>query len=59
MGFHLRERQQAARDADAYVELIAPQRESTYTKADYLRIGIASRWMGSFWKRTEAQKNRN
>lgn len=34
---------EAARDADAYVELIAPQRESTYTKADYLRIGIASK----------------
>ena len=34
---------EAARDADAYVELLAPQRESTYTKADYLRIGIASK----------------
>ena len=36
---------EAARDADAYVELIAPQRESTYTKADYLRIGIASKML--------------
>lgn len=34
---------EAAKDADAYVELIAPGHESTYTKADYLRIGIASK----------------
>ena len=27
---------------DAYVELIAPEHGSSYTKADYLRIGIAS-----------------
>ena len=33
---------EAARDEDAYVELIAPEHGSSYTKADYLRIGIAS-----------------
>ena len=32
----------AAKDADAYVELIAPGHDAAYTKADYLRIGIAS-----------------
>ena len=32
----------AAKDADAYVELIAPGHDDAYTKADYLRIGIAS-----------------
>ena len=34
---------EAAKDADAYVELIAPGHDSNYTKADYLRIGIASK----------------
>ena len=34
---------EAAKDADAYVELITPGHESTYTKADYLQIGIASK----------------
>ena len=33
----------AAKDADAYVELITPGHDSNYTKADYLRIGIASK----------------
>ena len=32
----------AAKDADAYVELITPGHDDAYTKADYLRIGIAS-----------------
>ena len=34
---------EAAKDADAYVELITPGHDSNYTKADYLRIGIASK----------------
>ena len=33
---------QAAKDADAYLELIEPGHDSNYSQADYLRIGIAS-----------------
>lgn len=33
---------QAAKEADAYVELISPEHGENYTQADYLRIGIAS-----------------
>lgn len=33
---------QAAKDADAYLELIEPGHDSNYNQADYLRIGIAS-----------------
>ena len=32
----------AAKEEDAYVELISPQQGDSYTQADYLRIGIAS-----------------
>ena len=33
---------QAAKDADAYLELIEPGHDSNYSQVDYLRIGIAS-----------------
>ena len=33
---------EAAKEEDAYVELISPQQGDSYTQADYLRIGIAS-----------------
>lgn len=33
---------QAAKESDAYVELISPEQGENYTQADYLSIGIAS-----------------
>ncbi len=59
MGFIYESASQAAKDADAYLELIEPGHDSNYSQADYLRIGIASRWTESFWKLMEAMKSRN
>ena len=50
---------QAAKDADAYLELIEPGTIPIIIRRIICVLELPPRWTGSFWKLMEAMKSRN